>query len=384
MANGVTGGRRLRVAIDAHALGTSIGGNATYAVDLLSGLAALPQHDYFVYVTDQRAARLARECCPAATTRVLGTANPITRLAWKLTQLCRRDRVDVLHVQYVAPVFAPPVVATIHDLSFMHHPEWFTWKERLQFRVTIPPTARRARRILTISEHSRADLVRTLSLRAEKVSYSHLTIRSMFRPVTDVNVRRAVLERHGLGGRFILAVGNLQPRKNIARLITAWANLRRKFSSFDLGLVVVGRPAWQFDDIITAAAESSFADEVRLIGYVDDADLPVLYSAAKIFAYPSLFEGFGYPPLEAMACGAAVLTSRVTSLPEVCGDAAEYVDNPTDIDALAAAMLQLHLDDSRRAELRRRGLARAEHFRDNRVGATAVRAYEIAVQERVA
>jgi glycosyltransferase involved in cell wall biosynthesis len=373
--------RRLRVGIDAHALGSSLGGNATYAVDLLSGLAARPAHDYFIYVSDKAAAELARQCCPAAAAiRLIGSTNPLVRLGWRLGALCRDDRVDVLHVQYVAPVVSPPIVATIHDLSFLHHPEWFTRRERLQFKATIPFTAGRARRVITISEYSRADLVRTLKLPPEKVSYSHLALRSLFRPATDEGVRAAVLERLGISGRYVLAVGNLQPRKNLVRLLTAWAQLRRRHSSFDLRLVLVGRHAWRFDEIIRAATENEFAKDVHLTGYVDDADLPVLYSGAEMFVYPSLFEGFGYPPLEAMGCGAPVVTSRVTSLPEVCGDAAEYA-NPENVDEIAAAMLRLHEDAELRADLRRRGLERAERFRVNRVAETAVAAYEQAVGE---
>lgn len=366
---------RLRIGIDAHAVGSRLGGNETYMLDLLRGLSEFPQHDYFIYVTDAKSRERVRALVPpSARVREIGAANPFVRLGWKLGALCREDAVDVLHVQYVAPIGAPPYVVTIHDLSFLHRPEWYTLRERLQMRATIPRAARHAREVMTISAYSRDDIVSRLGVPPNRVTWSHLPVREEFRPVPAPE-RAAALSGLALPQRYVLAVGNLQPRKNLLRLIAAWAALRESEPGFDHGLVIAGRAAWNFREILASAASNKFAHEIVLPGYVPDDLLPALYSGAEMFVYPSLFEGFGYPPLEAMACGVPVVTSRTTSLPEVCGDAAEYAD-PLEVNSIAAAMKRVHADPEHAAGMARRGLVQAEPFRKNLVTATAIAAYE--------
>jgi glycosyltransferase involved in cell wall biosynthesis len=265
-------------------------------------------------------------------------------------------------------------VVSIHDLSFLHHPEWYSRSEALRFRITVPSTARRARRILTISEYTRNDIIKTLDVARSKVSFSHLRLRSVFSPRSPDEVAR-VLRRLGVEQPFILTVGNLQPRKNIGRLIEAWTNLRRSAPDFSPKLVIVGRKAWIFDSIFATARESEFADDVIFTDYVPEAELPPLMSGATVFAYPSLFEGFGYPAVEAMACGAAVLTSNVTALPEVCGDAAVYV-NPESVTDIQEKLLALFRDDAARARLGKLGFAQAGKYREVDLGSATVRAYE--------
>ena len=286
----------LRVAIDAHAIGSRLGGNETYIRDVLGSLGRFPQHQFFLYVNDSAAVDEARRLCPsAAAIRTIGRKNPLYRLGYKLPVLASLDRADVLHVQYTAPLWSPAaLVATIHDISFMHHPEWFSRGELLQFRLTIPWTARRARRVLTISDYSRRDMIETFRLPPEKVSFSHLALRSIFtpRPPTEID---ALTQRLGVRQPYILALGNLQPRKNLERLIAAWAQIRRTEPDFSPQLVLVGKKAWNFEEILGSAGRSEFANDVVFTGYLPDEELPVILSGAKLFVYPSLFEGFGYP-----------------------------------------------------------------------------------------
>jgi glycosyltransferase involved in cell wall biosynthesis len=367
--------RPLRIGIDAHAIGSRLGGNETYILDVLAALEGHPEHSYYVYVSDSAAEERARTALPsAAAFRIIGHTNPLVRLGYRLTHLARADRVDVLHVQYVSPLVSPNVVVTIHDLSFIHHPEWYSRAEALRFRLTVPWTARRARRILTVSDHARNDIIETLGVAPSKVSFCYNRLRPGFGPRSEVETAR-VLTRLGVNPPYVLTVGNLQPRKNIARLIDAWTTLRRSASDFSPQLVIVGRKAWSFDPIFAAARESEFAKDVVFTDYVPEDELPALMSGASVFAYPSLFEGFGIPPVEAMACGAPVLTSNVTALPEVCGDAAVYV-NPESVRDIEEKLLGLDRDHAEQARLRAAGFAQADKYRHVDLGGVTVRAYE--------
>jgi glycosyltransferase involved in cell wall biosynthesis len=172
----------------------------------------------------------------------------------------------------------------------------------------------------------------------------------------------------------VLAVGNLQPRKNIPRLIEAWEIMRSQHRA-EVQLVIVGRKAWLFDETIAARDSSRSRDKIIFTGYVDDFELPALYSGASLFVYPSLFEGFGLPPLESMACGTPAVVSTTSSLPEICGDAAEYAD-PYSAKSIADAMLRLLVNDELRNRRITEGLRQVEKFRKGQLGAATVKAYE--------
>jgi glycosyltransferase involved in cell wall biosynthesis len=254
------------------------------------------------------------------------------------------------------------VVATIHDLAFEHMPETFTRRGSMQLKLTVRRTAKRAARIATVSEYSRQDLIRTYKLSPEKVAVTYNGIESHFTPQPAsseeaVETRR----RFNISRDFLLAVGSLQPRKNLVRLIRAYAVLRRENSGFTPQLVIVGRKLWLADEIFAEVRRQRWAEDVILTGYVADEDLPKLYRAATAFVYPSLFEGFGLPPVEAMACGTPVVTSNVSSLPEIVGDAAILID-PCDEQALAAALLRIVNDQPLRARLREQGIVQAAKF----------------------
>lgn len=358
----------MHIGIDAHAIGAQQGGNETYIRNLIRALAALDASNrYTIYLANAQAAAewqngfVAEH--PNFSVRLLPPPTPLVRVPVFLTYELRRRPVDVLHVQYTAPPFcAAPVVATIHDLAFEHLPETFTRRGSLQLKLTVRRTARRAARIATVSEFSRQDLLRTYRLAPEKVVTTYNGIEPHFTTQPrSANEAAEVRQRFGITREFLLAVGSLQPRKNLERLIRTYARLRREQPDFAPQLVIVGRKLWLAESIFAEVKRQPWASDVILTGYVSDSDLPALYRTASAFVYPSLFEGFGLPPLEAMACGTPVITSNLSSLPEVAGSAALLID-PLNEQELAAALQRILNDQPLRARLRAEGVRQAAKF----------------------
>jgi len=358
----------MRIGIDAHAIGARQGGNETYIRSLIKSLAEIDGENlYTIYLANASAAAQWREGFTSQyknfSVRLLPPPTPLVRVPVYLTYELFMRPVDVLHVQYTAPPFCRmPVVVTIHDLAFERMPETFTRRGSFQLKLTVRRTAKKAARIATVSEYSRQDLLSIYNLPPENVVVTYNGVESHFtpRPLTP-NETEEIRGRFGIARDFLLAVGSLQPRKNLVRLIRAYAKLRSERADFTPQLVIVGRRLWLTHEIFDEVKRHRWADDVILTGYVADADLPALYRAAKAFVYPSLFEGFGLPPLEAMACGTPVVTSGVSSLPEVTGGAALLID-PNDEHSLAKALIEIVSDDLLRAELREKGIARAKKF----------------------
>lgn len=354
----------MRIAIDAHSIGTGLGGNESYATNLIEALAEIDQTNrYTLYVTRKEAVDRFTNRWPNFSVRPTLPHTPIVRIPLILSAELRRQPVDVLHVQFTAPPFSPcPVVVSIHDLSFEHLPETFKWRSRNQLKATVRRSARAAARVIALSEHARQDIIETYALAADHVRTIPLAASDRFHPVTDEDELQRVRQTYGIEGEYILTVGAIQPRKNLARLIAAYARLRKSRPEVNLPkLVFAGKCAWLFEETLRTIQELQLTESVILTGYVPEKDLPALYSGALCFVYPSYFEGFGLPPLEAMKCGAPVITGNRTSLPEVVGDAALLVD-PFDVDALGAAMNRLISDSELRAELTTKGLERAKLF----------------------
>ena len=375
----------MHIGIDAHAIGARQGGNETYIRGLIEALAEIDgENRYTIYLANRAAAEEWRDRLasrhPNFGVRLLPPPTPLVRvplfLAWEL----RRRPVDVLHVQYTAPPFCRiPVIATIHDLAFEHLPETFTRRGSFQLKLTVRRTARRAARIATVSEYSRQDLLRTYHLPPEKVAVTYNGIDARFTPQpATLSEPREIRLRFGIARDYLLAVGSLQPRKNLVRLIRAYADLRSRHASFQHQLVIVGRKLWLADEIFDEVKRQPWADDLILTDYVEDRALAALYRSAAAFVYPSLFEGFGLPPLEAMACGVPVITSNTSSLPEVTGDAALLID-PLREEELAEALLRIVGDDSLRARLREAGIAQAEKFTWREAAEITLRLYREAL-----
>jgi glycosyltransferase involved in cell wall biosynthesis len=354
----------LHIGIDAHAVGTRLAGNETYITNLVEALADVDTSNrYTLYVTKPAAVERFAGRWPNFAVRRTLPHSPVVRIPVTLSAELRRRPVDVLHVQFTAPPLAPcPVVVTIHDLAFEHLPATFKRRSWMQLRLTVRRTARRAAQIITVSEYSKRDIVETYRVEPGRVTVTHEAAAARFRPVSDERELRRVRQLYGIEGDYILAVGSVQPRKNLARLVRAYSDLRRRPGQAKLPrLVVVGKLAWLYEETLRAVEECGVREDVTLTGYVPEGDLPALYSGALCFAYPSFFEGFGLPPLEAMRCGTPVVVGDRTSLPEVVGDAGLLVD-PFDTAAMTAALARVVDDGELRRLMRARGLARAARF----------------------
>jgi glycosyltransferase involved in cell wall biosynthesis len=226
-------------------------------------------------------------------------------------------------------------------------------------RFAIRRTAQRADHIVTCSDYSREDILRTYNLPGSRVTSIHLAAPGFLQPETNAERFATMRRKYGLPEEFILGVGSIQPRKNLERLIAAYAAVAKRRDVPPL--VLAGKMAWLYGSSVDAAAQNGVADRVTFTGFVPDEDLSALYSAAMFFVYPSFFEGFGLPPLEAMQCGTPVITGNLTSLPEVVGDAGIMVD-PYDVSAIAGAIERLLSDKTLRADLCARGIERSKQF----------------------
>ena len=354
----------MRIAIDAHSVGTGLGGNESYATNLIEALAEIDQTNcYTLYVTKREAVERFGNRWPNFSVRSTLPHTPLIRIPLTLSAELRRNPVDVLHVQFTAPPFSPcPVVVSIHDLSFEHLPQTFRWRSRKQLRITVRRTARQASQVIALSKYARNDIVKTYQVSPDKISVIPLAASDHFRPISDEEELQRVRQTYGIEGEYMLSVGAIQPRKNLGRLVAAYSHLRGAKPEGKLPkLVLAGKCAWLYDETLRAIKELELSDSIILTGYVPESDLPALYSGALCFIYPSYFEGFGLPPLEAMQCGVPVIVGDRTSLPEVVGDAAVLVD-PFDVYALAAAIEKVVSDSNLRAKLSVQGLARAKLF----------------------
>lgn len=255
------------------------------------------------------------------------------------------------------PLAVSHQVCTVHDLIFLDHPEWFNPRFAAWYSWLLPLLAKKIRHIIAVSEYTKRALIEKLHIQPEKITVVLNGIDARFTPRSPEEIEH-VREELQIGSQpYILYVGSVEPKKNLARLLQAWSDIQHEVPD-DIRLVVAGASG---NLGVFSRTELRVPPRVSFTGYVSDDSIPALYSGALLTAYPSLYEGFGLPPLEAMACGSPVLTSNITSLPEVVGDAALLVD-PLRTSAIGEALLALIRNDTLRQDLRQKGLERVKHF----------------------
>ena len=374
----------MRIAIDAHSVGARLGGNETYAINLIEALAEIDQTNlYTLYVTKRDAIERFANRWPNFTVKQTLPHTPLVRIPLTLSRELRRNPVDVLHVQYTAPPLTPcPIVTTIHDLAFEHLPETFNRRSWMQLRLTVRRTARKAAQIITVSEYSRQDISDRYRIPSERITVTPEAASEKFFQVTDGNELKTVRENYGIERDYIFSLCSIQPRKNLIRLIEAYSLLRKSLADVKLPqLVLAGQRGWLDNETFRAAQRESVAGDIVFTGYVADEHLNALYSGARCFVYPSYFEGFGLPILEAMKCGTPVVAGNRTSIPEVAGEAALLFD-PFDTNSLVAALQCLLSDPEYRASLSTKGLQRASAFSWKTTARLTLKVYERAARAK--
>lgn len=260
----------------------------------------------------------------------------------------------------ILPLKKTPHVMTFHDLSFLHHPYFFSYKQRFwHWLQNYKHQARRAKKIIAVSEFTKRDIVSLLEIDPEKIEVIYSGINKAFRPHSKEEIRK-FRKKENLKFPFLLYLGTLEPRKNVEAVVRAFTIIKEREIFKDLRLIIAGRPGWLYQNILKEVRRSPCRNHI-IFRELSDTDRPLFYSAAEVFVFPSFFEGFGFPPLEAQACGTPAIVSDRTSLPEIMGSTALYI-NPWRVDELAESIEQILTNTSNRKTLIEEGLRNAKRF----------------------
>jgi len=351
----------MRIGIDARLVYYQQAGITQYILRLIEGLAQINEGDEFIILQHWRDNSIFVKS-PNFRRRAIFTPSHHRFEQRSLPLELLLTRLDLLH----SPDFIPPFqrrwksVITIHDLNFLAYPHFLT-PEAARYYGQIDQAVRRADGIIAVSESTKRDIVRLTGVRESKIQVIYEGTNPVFRPLNGYEDEiRAMKRKYGITKDFILFVSTIEPRKNIPTLLRAFRRLLDDYHA-DVQLVLAGRKGWLFDEVFRTANELRLEGDVLFLGRVPTSDLVLLYNAARAFAFPSLYEGFGLPPLEAMACGTPTVVSNVSSLPEVVGDAALLVD-PNEVDELTVALWRLLSDEELRQQLIAKGFKRVQCF----------------------
>jgi glycosyltransferase involved in cell wall biosynthesis len=373
----------MRIGIDATALPPQPVGAGNYIIQLIRALAAQESdHDFVVFAQPRGQDMIALPEGSPVERVTVEERSPGSRLIWEQVQfpkLIRVSGVELLHsTHYTRPTWlACKSVVTFHDMTFFLYPELHTWARRFYFPKMMRMSASRADELITVSDSTRDDIVRLLGIDPKKITTTHLGVNPGYKPIDDQNKKRSVIEKYALPEKFILFVGLVEPRKNLPVLIDAFKRLIDE--EFNFKLILVGRFGWMYEKVFDQVKELGLENMVQFLGYVPQEDLPVVYNLARLFVYPTIYEGFGLPVLEAMACGIPVITSDVSSLPEIVGEAG-ILTPVNDSDALFEAIVQGLTDSDLRQELIHKGPRRAANFSWAKTAQLTLQVYQRTMQ----
>jgi len=380
-----TTGGPLSIALDGRTIGDHFPGIGRYAYHLASALAAgFPDHHFhLLYNPREPNSRFDLPALAARFPNLDLLDCPVSPFAlsqqWHVPRLLRKASPSptVYHSLYYSMPLCTglPAVVTIYDLIPLRFPTYFSWRERLLFRLAVWFALRGCRGIIAVSRSTMDDLILFFRVDDRRVTVVPAAADSSFRPQEDPGRFGDVRRRYGLPDRYVLYVGSNKPHKNLVRLVDAWATVVGRSAGSGAALVIAGPWDRRYPEARERVEALDLGDHVRFVGPVAEVDLPALYQGAMLFVFPSQYEGFGLPALEAMACGTPVICGNRASLPELVGDASLLVD-PDDVSALADAISRLLADESRRGALRQRGLARAHLFSWERVAKQTMAVYQ--------
>jgi len=365
---------RTTIGFDATSLLGERSGVGTYTARLLEALIKLYPGWRYLLFSNRSLHTLEGSINGAIRTRPYFSYNRWLWMQTLLPLVIARSRADLSHfTNSSAPLWQPkPFVLTIHDASLFLHQNHHPRARLLTIGLPLPRLARKAAAVITVSKSARKDIIDTLGIAPEKVTVIYEAASAHFNPVTDQSHLVAISRKYHLPEEFILYVGTLEPRKNLSRLVRAFRHLRQ--AGYPHHLVLTGSLGWSMNGFMKEIESDRLRESIHVLGYVPAEDLPAIYSLATVFAFPSLYEGFGLPPLEAMACGTPVLTSNNTSLAEICGDAA-YQVNPTHVGEISYGLQRLLDDPELRFSLGHKGIERAKMYSWDRAARQTMQVY---------
>ena len=378
----------MKIAIDIRTVTPVRSGVGNYVLNLLEALRRVaPQHQYFLIGLNRNLETLGWHTNrdQAYRTVITHESHPLGDV-WEhcwLPRVLEKNQVDVLH----GPATLIPLrqggyasVVTVHDLVAFLFPETIPHKYAVYMRWLLTRVVKRADRVISVSYNTKEDLVRILGVDPERITVVHEAAQPQFRPIKDQTKLEQVRRRYGIPGPFIYHVGNIEPRKNLVRLVKAFI-LARKQLSEPMRLVITGQKGWLTGKLFRSLGSLDLSDHVIFTGYVPHQELPLLMNAARAFVFPSLYEGFGLPVLEAMSCGTPVVTSNISSLPEIVGRAAVLVD-PNDVESIADGMVRVLEDQGLRWRLSAEGLVQARRFSWDKAAQETLRVFLQAYLEK--
>lgn len=362
--------RKMRIGIEGRVLASRGGGIGRYAVNLVRGLLKLSVEEYhdveFVIFTAPQTDRgLLNGVQANFCDRFRGVKSTMLRSGLLLSIGTVFDHIDLFHGldQASFPFWGKRSkhVVTLHDVIACVFPHLFPWKLRLVLQAAFATIRRQVDLVIVPSESAKEDVAQYLGVERQRIVIIPHGVEDRFRPIGDPARSAVVRQKYGLPHEYILFVGVLEPRKNIPFLMQGFSRLLAEKVGYGLTLVIAGGNGWGLVEIHKAVQSLGLQEHVVFPGFIDEEDLPDLYRGARLFVYPSLYEGFGLPILEAMACGVPVITSNTSSMPEVAGDAALLID-PLDVEGLASAMASVLIDKELKETLQQKGMARASQF----------------------
>ncbi len=366
----------MNIAVDFHAAEREGTGNCTYIRNLIEALLKADKKNHYTLYVENGASIYLERMRKFQNVKVssLNIRNPVLRMLL-LGIRTFLDRIDILHATYYAPPFYNGrLVLTVHDLSYLHFPEYFSNFDRIKDTWLIKKDVHRADKILTVSSYSKQDIVKSYRVAPEKVEVAYNGASALFKPISDIGEAREIIKGYGINEKYILYVGRINKRKNITGLVEAFRRLKTE-NNFPHKLVIGGvKDFLPLDDEKLIDSLPGKAD-IIFTGFIKDDNMPALFGLADVFVYPSMFEGFGLPCLEAMACGCPVISSNTSSIPEVVGDAGILV-NPMDTEELVSAMIKVLSQDRLRSEMISKGLEQAKKFTWERAAAKVLEVFE--------
>lgn len=370
----------MRIGINARYLQNTYSGITVYLLNLLLNLKRIDtQNEYTLFFgSGKNLPEDIRKFQYNYDIPGIAANNQLLKIMWAhlyLPGAIKKRKIDIFHeTSFVAPIIKTcPLITTVYDLAYLYTPESFTCRNRLYFKALLAKSIKKSNFIIATSINTKKDIIDNFPHCADKIKVVYGGVDARLKPVTDKEVTAKIKELYKIKKDFILAVSLISPRKNLTALIKAWKLLRTE-RKLDVQLVISGRKGWLYEEVFKEAASWMPNNDIIFCGHVSDEHLLYLYNAAAVFAYPSLYEGFGLPILEAMACGCPVVSSNTSSMPEVCGDAALLVD-PKNISEISQALYKIFSDASLRRDLIKKGFEQAKKFSWQNTAQQTIQAY---------